>query len=101
MYTSAGDDVDMRPSRVSGWVGWIVFASVMMIISGTFSIIWGIVGLARDEVFLVGRRGNVVNLDYTAWGWINLILGIVVLLAGLYLLKGGIVASIVAIFLAA
>jgi hypothetical protein len=100
MYTSAGDDVDMRASRVSGWVGWIVFASVMMVISGVFSIIWGIVALARDQVFVVGRRGNVVDLDYTAWGWIHLILGIVVLTAGLALLKGSFLAMVMTIVLA-
>ena len=99
MYTSANDDVDMRPSRVSGWVGWIVFASMMMIISGIFSIIWGIVALARDQVFVVAGR-NVINLDYTAWGWIHLILGIIVLLAGIYLLKGGLVASVITIVVA-
>jgi hypothetical protein len=99
MYTSANDDVDMRPSRVSGWVGWIVFASMMMIISGIFSIIWGIVALARDQVFVIAGR-NVINLDYTAWGWIHVILGVVVLVAGIYLLKGGLVASVIAIVVA-
>jgi hypothetical protein len=99
VYTSANDDVDMRPSGVSGWVGWIVFASMMMIISGIFSIIWGIVALARDQVFVVKGR-NVIDLDYTAWGWIHLILGIVVLLAGVFLLKGGFVAGVVTIIIA-
>jgi hypothetical protein len=100
MYTSSNGDVDLRPSRVSGWVGWIVFASVMMVISGVFSIIWGLVALARDEVFVVGRRGNVLDLDYTLWGWINLILGVVVLVAGLALLKGSFIASVTTIVLA-
>jgi hypothetical protein len=99
MYTSANDDVDMRPSQVSGWVGWIVFASMMMIISGVFSIIWGIVALARDEVFVVAGR-NVINLDYTAWGWIHVILGVVVLVAGIYLLQGSMVARVIAMVVA-
>jgi hypothetical protein len=100
MYTSASDQTDLRRSQVSGWVGWIVFASVMMIISGVFSIIWGIVALARKEVFVHGPRGNVINLNYTAWGWITLIIGVIVLLTGLFLLTGSVLASIVAIVLA-
>ena len=100
MYTSANPDVDLAPSRVTAWVGWIFFASVIMIVSGVFSIIWGVVGLVRNEVF-VGRHANVINLDYTAWGWINLILGLVVLLAGASLLTGSRWAGVVAIVLAA
>jgi hypothetical protein len=95
MYTSASDQTDLRRSQVSGWVG-----SVMMIISGVFSIIWGIVALARKEVFVHGPRGNVINLNYTAWGWITLIIGVIVLLTGLFLLTGSVLASIVAIVLA-
>jgi hypothetical protein len=100
MYTSASGDVDLQPSRASGWVGWIVFAAAMMIISGIFSIVWGIVALVRDEVFLVGRSGNVVNLNYTTWGWVNLVLGIIVLVSGLFLFRGSVIASIVAVILA-
>jgi hypothetical protein len=100
MYTSASGDVDLQPSRASGWVGWIVFAAAMMIISGIFSIVWGIVALVRDEVFLVGRNGNLVNLSYTAWGWVNLILGVIVLVSGLFLFRGSVIASIVAVILA-
>ena len=100
VHTSASEDVDLRPSRVAAWAGWIYFAATMMIISGIFSIIWGVVGLARDQVFLVGRRGNVVNLDYTTWGWIHVAVGSVVLIAGMYLFTGSVLASIVAVTLA-
>jgi hypothetical protein len=100
MYTSSSGQVDMRPSRITGWVGWIVFAAAMMAISGVFSIIWGIVALVRDEVFVVGRRGNVINLDYTAWGWISLVVGVIVLLTGLFLLTGNVAARILTVVIA-
>ena len=64
MYTSADNDIDMQPSRVSGWVGFIWFAAVMMILAGIFDIIWGITALVRDEVFVVGATGVVLNIDY-------------------------------------
>jgi hypothetical protein len=100
MYTSAGGETDLRPSRATGWVGWIFFAAIIMVVSGFFDIIWGIVGIARDEVFVGGPRGNVINLDYTAWGWINLVLGIVMVVAGLGLFTGAIWASVIAVLLA-
>lgn len=99
-YTSASPDVDMRPSRATGWVGWIVFAACMMVLSGALDITWGIVALVRDEVFVRGPRGNVIDLDYTTWGWLNLIFGIVVVFAGLGLLTGALWAYIVAVALA-
>lgn len=100
MYTSADQDVDLSPSRVTAWVGWIIFAAIALVMAGIFDIIWGIVALARDEVFISGPRGNVINLDYTTWGWINLIFGIVVLLTGMALFTGSIVARIIAIGIA-
>jgi hypothetical protein len=51
-------------------------------------------------VFISGPRGNVINLDYTAWGWIHLIVGIVVVLAGLGLFTGSVWASVVAVVVA-
>jgi hypothetical protein len=100
MYTSSDGNVDMRPSQVSGWAGWIFFGAVIMLISGTFSIIWGIVAIARDEVFVAGPRGTVVSLDYTTWGWIHLILGIVVVATGLALFRAPMWARALAIVIA-
>lgn len=100
MYTSADESVDMRPSRTTAWVGWIVFAGVIMATSGIFTATWGLVALVRDEVFVVGPSGNVIDLDYTAWGWVHLILGIVVFAAGLALFTGARWAYVIAVFLA-
>lgn len=100
MFTSAGG-TDLRKSHVSAWVGWILFAATMMSISGVFSIIWGLVALFRDEVFVAGPKGNVVNINYTAWGWISIIIGALVLLTGMMLFTGNVLASVVAVVLAA
>jgi hypothetical protein len=101
MYTSAEGNTDLAPSKATAWVGWIFFAGIMMVVSGIFDTIWGIVGIARNEVFVGGPKGNVINLDYTAWGWIHVALGIVMVAAGLCLFTGSIWASVVAILLAA
>ncbi|SKC72210.1 DUF7144 family membrane protein [Krasilnikoviella flava] len=86
--------------ETTGWAGWVVFAGTLMIMLGLFHAIQGVVALFNDEYFLVGSSGLTVQLDYTAWGWVHLIGGVVVLLAGIGLLAGQTWARVVGILLA-
>src|SRR5829696_6120863 len=52
----------------TGWTGWIVFASMMMLLVGSFQAIQGLVALFDDGFYLVGESGLVVNVDYNVWG---------------------------------
>ena len=70
------------------WVGWIAFASIMMVMLGTFHMIQGLVALFDDGYYLVSKSGLVVSVDYTAWGWVQLIAGAVVLGTGIALVTG-------------
>jgi hypothetical protein len=72
----------------SGWVGWILFAAVIMLLVGTFHVIQGLVALFKDEYYVVGSSGLVLNIDYTAWGWIHIVGGLVAVAAGLALFRG-------------
>ena len=80
--------VQQQPRQQTGWVGWIAFAGVMMVILGIFHAIDGLTALFNDEFYVVGKNGLVVELDYTAWGWAHLILGIL-LLVGAYSVFNG------------
>jgi hypothetical protein len=84
----------------SGWVGWIGFAGVIMMMLGTFHAIQGLVALFNDEYYLVGSSGLVVSLDYTAWGWIHLIGGAVLVAAGLGVFGGQVWARTVGVIAA-
>jgi hypothetical protein len=77
-----------RPSEPTGWVGWIVFASMMMILVGSFQAIVGLTALFKDDYYLVTSGGLLVDVDYTAWGWTHLALGLVAVAAGIGLLAG-------------
>ena len=66
----------------SQWVGWISFASTILILLGSFHIIQGLVALFRDEVYVVGKSGLILNVDYTAWGWFHIVAGVVAILVG-------------------
>src|SRR4051794_2573448 len=46
----------------TGWVGWLIFAALMLILAGSFQAIDGLVALFKDEVYLVRPDGLVVNV---------------------------------------
>ena len=72
----------------TGWVGWAVFASVMMMLLGASHALAGLVALMKDDYYLVRSDGLVLEVSYTTWGWVHLILGILVVIAGAALLRG-------------
>ena len=84
----------------TGWVGWIVFGGTIMVLLGAFHAIQGLVALFDDEYFVVGQSGLVVSVDYTAWGWAHLLLGLIVAGAGCGLLAGQMWARIVGVLVA-
>ena len=85
--------------RETGWLGWIWFAGIMMIVMGSFNAIEGLVALFRGEYYVV-TEAQVLVFDITAWGWITLLIGILVALAGAALLSGAAWARVVAVVLA-
>jgi hypothetical protein len=67
---------------VSGWaMGGLLFAATLMFIIGTFQAIAGLVAIFDDEFYVV-TQNYVFDLDVTAWGWIHLLLGILIAAAG-------------------
>jgi hypothetical protein len=62
--------------------GWMIFASIVLVVVGIYDILWGITALARDE-FLVNQ---VLFANLTFWGWFYLILGIIGTAAGFAIL---------------
>jgi hypothetical protein len=84
----------------SGWVGWISFGGVMLMMLGAFQIIQALVALFDDGFYLVAPSGLLVNVDYNAWGWAHLLIGIVAVLSGIGLLAGNMAARIAGVCVA-
>ncbi|MFL6130950.1 MAG: hypothetical protein ACJ73E_18035 [Mycobacteriales bacterium] len=72
----------------SGWTGWVTFAAIMAITMGAYQAIMGLVAIFNDKYYLVGKSGLVVELDYTVWGWVHLIVGLAAVAGGLALMQG-------------
>ena len=69
-------------SRPAGWVvGMSAFAAIIMLMIGIFHAVQGLVALFANEIYLVGAR-YVFALDLTTWGWIHLLVGILLIAAG-------------------
>jgi hypothetical protein len=97
--SSAGGGYDPDPVP-TGWVGWIAFASSMMILVGCFQGIQGFVAIFDQGFYHTTESGLVVNVDYTAWGWTHLLLGVLLVACGAGVLAGNIVARTVAVIIA-
>ena len=89
-----------RTSTTTGWVGWARFAAVILIISGIFSGIQGLVALIGPNTYYVVSGGDLFLFDVAGWGWGKLILGVALLLTGLALFTGALWARVVAVVIA-
>jgi hypothetical protein len=84
----------------SDWaIGWTAFAAFMMVLGGIWWIVVGVVAIANEDFFVIGEE-YIFRFSTTAWGWIHLILGIVILVAGFYLFTGAVWARTVGVVIA-
>lgn len=97
MPTDPRDYAD-TPEVTAGF-GAVIFAASMMVLIGAFQIIAGLVAIIDDEYYVV-TANYTFDLDVTGWGWIHLIIGIIVFCAGVALFSRAPWAGYVAIAIA-
>ncbi|MGE7385394.1 DUF7144 family membrane protein [Streptomyces sp. NPDC004126] len=96
MTTTPGGNTPSTPAGTHGrgqhsssaWAGGgVIFAGVLMAVGGVVGVLEGIAALAKDDVYLpVGDYTFKFNL--TSWGWIHIIIGVIVFIVGVAILKG-------------
>jgi hypothetical protein len=74
-------------STKNSMAGWIGFAGMVMVILGGIDFFQGLIALFEDEYYAVTQSGFLV-VDLTTWGWIMLLWGVLLVLAGLALIAG-------------
>jgi len=77
-----------RVQRKSGWTGWLTFTSILIGAVGVFQIVNGLTAIFRSGTYVVGEDRLAVEVDYTVWGWVHVILGLVAVAAAFGLLVG-------------
>jgi nitrate reductase NapE component len=80
--------------------GLMVFASVMLFVSGVLDILRGVMAIAQDDVFVTSPN-YVFKFDLTSWGWIHLALGAVAVVVSLGLFSRATWARVIGVGIAA
>ena len=67
--------------------GWAAFAGIVLLMVGAFNAIFGLTAIFEDEA-LTATGGRLIVWDFTTWGWIHLVFGLLQVFAGLGLFAG-------------
>jgi hypothetical protein len=88
--------------NATGWVGWVYFAGVLLILRGISEAFLGITALVNKHYLFTTANNNLVvsTSNMNAWGWVQLAVGLLVLAVGFSVLHGSTWARIVAVFMA-
>ena len=87
-----------RPA--SGWaMAGVTFAASILGLVGIFQIVAGLAAIFDDEFFVV-TQNYTFDIDTSVWGWIHVLIGILMLATCAGLIVGKLWAAMTAIFLA-
>jgi len=86
-------------SDTTGWVGWVFFAAAMLMLSGFFQAIGGLIAIVKHSVYVV-TGSHLLVYDYTQWGWTHLIIGIILIISAASLFSGNMWGRIVGVVMA-
>lgn len=98
--TQSFDDTSYAEARPTGAVlGLTITAAVLMLVSGLWSFLEGLSAIIKGNFFVVSPN-YVYNLNITGWGWIHLVIGVLVFLTGAFLFMDKTWARVVGVVLA-
>jgi len=80
-------------------IGFTGFAGLMLILIGMYHAIIGIAGIVENQ-FYVATENYVFSFNVATWGWIHLIAGVVVFLAGFGVFSGAVWARTIGVIVA-
>jgi hypothetical protein len=86
----------IEPTSSDSAVVFVLDAVILMLLAGMFQVLVGLLAIFENEIY-VQTRNYLFKFDVTTWGWIHLVVGVVVGLAALGLLRGRTWARVVGI----
>ena len=88
------------PAAQEQWLtGFAMFAGVLMMVGGVWGVLAGLSAILHDEVYLDTPQ-YLYSFDLTSWGWVHLILGALLAVAGVGVLQGAIWARVIGVAVA-
>ena len=85
-------------NQQTGWTGWVVFAGILMVLAGVLWTIQGLVAVFNNDLIIFGEEGALF-LNVTGWGWVHIILGLLLLLSGILVMRGNMFGRMMAVLL--
>ena len=85
--------------NVTAWVGWVWFAAFSILAVGLFNIVAGLAAAFSPNNVLSWTNDGVAVVDVSTWGWVHMILGLLLVAVGFALFSGAAWARLVAIVL--
>jgi len=81
----------------TGWTAYLVFAGVMLAVVGLFHAMAGVTALVNSDALQAGTADLVVDVDFTVWGWVHIVVGVASIVTGFLLLRGDTIGRVLAI----
>jgi len=85
--------------KTSGWTGWIFFGGTIMILTGIFQALAGLIALFKHSAYLVVEN-QLIGFNYTQWGWLHLAIGAILILTAFSLFTGSLFGRFMGIVIA-
>jgi len=82
--TQFREDRETARARAHRDTNWLNFAAAYLIAAGSMAVIWGIVALANKQAF---AEDGLVWSKLNLWGWIAIGVGLVQVLAALFVIQ--------------
>ena len=98
--TSLTTDLNKRGIGGGENAGAVSFAAVLLIMVGLFHALQGIVALASNDLYVIGKNYT-FQFNFDTWGWVHILLGLLTAGAGVGLFWGQTWARTVGVIAAA
>jgi ABC-type Co2+ transport system permease subunit len=93
--------METEESTATGWVVWVLFGGIALVLLGTVHLCVGSLALADSGILAGTRADRLLPISLTALGWLHMAIGALAVITGAALFRGARWARITAILLAA
>jgi hypothetical protein len=92
--------MEVEQSRATGWVGWVLFAGIVLVLLGAAHACVGTLAIFEPDILRGTRPALLLGLPLTVLAWGHLLLGLGAVITGVGLIRGLAWARFVAIVIA-
>lgn len=99
-YASERPGPPSSAPAMTGWVGFVVFGGIMLVLLGLFHLLQGIIALGDDDYYVAARTDLALQWTYQTWGWVHLVIGVIGVGTGTGIFLGRLWARVLGVLIA-